>query len=53
MTATRWFCLHCPEHGETTATESGADVKHARATGHGTATSARGEWVTRAGEVAE
>lgn len=49
MTAAFWFCLSpdCSESGTTTATESGADKRHADATGHGTSTSARGEWVTR------
>lgn len=33
-----WRCLECDEHGETSGTESGADVKHVRATTHPTMT---------------
>lgn len=33
-----WRCLDCPVHGTTTGTESGADVKHVRATNHATTT---------------
>lgn len=35
-----WACLSCAESGETTGTESGADVKHVHATHHATTTSA-------------
>lgn len=31
-----WRCLECDAKGETTGTESGADVKHVRATTHAT-----------------
>lgn len=33
-----WHCLDCPAAGETTGTESGADVKHVRAEQHATTT---------------
>lgn len=45
---TYWRCLHCPQTGTTTGTESGADVKHVRATGHATVTSTQ---PARAGEA--
>lgn len=34
-----WACMDCDAHGETTGTESGADVKHVREHAHSTVTS--------------
>lgn len=43
MTAAYWHCLTPgrPERGTTAGTESGADVKHGKATGHGTTSTTR------------
>lgn len=38
---TYWRCMDCPEWGETSGTESGADAKHVKATGHATVTTVR------------
>jgi hypothetical protein len=40
-------CLTCSHHGETTGTEAGADVKHAKAERHATFATTSGEWAGR------
>jgi hypothetical protein len=50
--ATFYACIHCDAAGETTGTESGADVKHAKAAGHATLTSTTQAAALRMAKVA-
>jgi hypothetical protein len=52
VTATFYACIHCDAAGETAGTESGADVRHAKAAGHATLTSTTQAAALRMAKVA-